>query len=66
MTMDPQAAMMMVQHLLKPWHESLANPAVSQERVLDQLVRDYAKTRYGSRHGRFHKKRFHNAQFFFQ
>ena len=51
MTMDPQAAMMMVQHLLKPWHESVANPAEAQEKVLDHLVLDYAKTKYGSRYG---------------
>ena len=51
MTIDPQAAMMMVEHLLKPWHESVADPAGAQGKVLDKLVQDYAKTRYGIQHG---------------
>ncbi len=51
MTIDPQAAMMMVEHLLKPWHESVADPAPAQEKVLQKLVQDYAKTGYGARHG---------------
>lgn len=51
MTIDPQAAMMMLEHMLKPWHEAVANPAAAQEQVLQQLVRDYAKTGYGDQHG---------------
>ena len=51
MTIDPQAAMMMVEHLLKPWYESVADPAGAQGKVLDKLVQDYAKTRYGIQHG---------------
>jgi hypothetical protein len=50
MTIDPQAAMMMLEHMLKPWHEAVADPAVAQEVVLQQLLKDYAKTGYGARH----------------
>ena len=51
MTIDPQAAKMMLEHMLKPWHESVANPAKAQEKVLHTLVGDYAKTAYGKQHG---------------
>ena len=51
MTIDPQAAKMMLEHMLKPWHESVADPARAQEKVLHTLVRDYAKTAYGKQHG---------------
>ena len=43
MTIDPQAAMMMLEHMLKPWHESVVQPAKAQEDVLHTLVSDYAK-----------------------
>ena len=42
---------MMLTHLLKPWHESVADPATAQEAVLHKLVADYAKTDYGKTHG---------------
>ena len=48
---DPQAAMMMLNHMLKPWHEAVADPAAAQEVVLHKLVQDYAKTDYGKEHG---------------
>jgi len=51
MTIDPQAAKMMLEHMLKPWHESVADPARAQEKVLHTLVGDYAKTEYGKQHG---------------
>ncbi len=51
MNIDPQAAQMMLAHMLKPWQESLANPAAAQESVLHGLVKDYAKTRYGQQQG---------------
>jgi hypothetical protein len=51
MDIDPQAAMMMLEHMLKPWHESLADPAKAQEEVLHKLIQDYAKTGYGRQHG---------------
>jgi len=54
MTIDPQAAMMMLDHMLKPWHQSLADPAGAQETVLHDLLQDYAKTGYGSQHGAEH------------
>jgi hypothetical protein len=36
--------------LLKPWHDSVARPAESQEKVLHALLKDYAKTKYGKAH----------------
>jgi len=51
MTIDPQSAMMMLEHMLKPWHESIADPMKAQEIVLHNLVKDYAKTGYGKQHG---------------
>jgi len=51
MNIDPQAAMMMLEHMLKPWHESVANPAKAQEAVLKRLIQDYGKTGYGKQNG---------------
>ena len=50
MNIDPQAAMMMLEHMLKPWHESVIDPAKAQEDVLHKLIQDYAKTGYGKQH----------------
>ena len=47
MQVDPAAAKMMLTHLLKPWHEAVADPATAQESVLHTLIADYAKTDYG-------------------
>jgi hypothetical protein len=54
MTIDPQAAKMMLEYMLKPWHESLVDPAKTQDAVLNNLVGDYAKTEYGRQHGAEH------------
>ena len=51
MQVDPAAAKMMLTHLLKPWHEAVADPATAQESVLHTLIADYAKTDYGKQHG---------------
>jgi hypothetical protein len=40
----------MLEGMLKPWHESLANPAAAQESVLSDLLPRYARTRYGQEH----------------
>lgn len=37
--------------LLKPWHRSLSDPAHAQEKVLHNLLADYARTAYGRQHG---------------
>ncbi len=44
MQVDPAAAKMMLTHMLKPWHESVADPVTAQETVLHKLVTDFAKT----------------------
>jgi hypothetical protein len=33
--------------LVQPWYQSLVNPEQTQKGVLDDLVKEYAKTRYG-------------------
>lgn len=33
--------------LVQPWYQSLINPAQTQKQVLDDLLKEYAKTRYG-------------------
>jgi hypothetical protein len=40
-----------IQQLLEPWHQSIANPAAAQERVLRTLLQGYAMTEYGKSHG---------------
>ena len=50
MTIDPSAAAMMLEHMLKPWNEAVADPANAQEVVLNALLRDYAKTEYGQQY----------------
>jgi hypothetical protein len=37
--------------VVQPWYDSLANPPVAQQAVLEQLLRGYAATRYGQEHG---------------
>jgi hypothetical protein len=40
----------MLQAFIQPWHDALADPAVAQERVLQELLKIYAKTDYGHQH----------------
>jgi hypothetical protein len=51
MNLDPQTAEQLLTYLLKPWHESLENPAKAQEGVLNRYLQDYARTEYGKSHG---------------
>lgn len=51
MIIDEQTAPPLLQALLQPWHTSLADPARAQEEVLHNLLKDFAKTEYGSSHG---------------
>ncbi len=44
---DPKA---MLAAQLQPWHEAIADPPNTQERVLKRLLADYAKTGYGEEH----------------
>jgi hypothetical protein len=41
----------MLQAALQPWHAAVADPAKTQEEVLHNLLRDYAKAEYGAQHG---------------
>ena len=38
MNLDPEIARQMLQMMLQPWHDSLANPAPVQEAVLKRLL----------------------------
>jgi len=44
---DPKA---MLNAMLQPWHDSIADPASAQQAVLQRLLQDYAKTGYGQKH----------------
>ena len=37
----------LLQQIVQPWYESLRDPRTSQEKVLEDLIRDYGKTDYG-------------------
>lgn len=50
-SIDPQAAAIMLQAFLLPWHEAVENPTHAQEQVLHTLLQGYAQTKYGSDHG---------------
>jgi hypothetical protein len=41
----------MLEGFLKPWHESVANPATAQAQVLQRLLAIHAQTGYGKQHG---------------
>lgn len=41
----------MVEGLLQPWHEAVADPGQAQEAVLGRLLEGYAETTYGEQHG---------------
>lgn len=48
---DPQAATLMLDGLLHPWHAAVEDPDSAQQEVLHNLLKDYAKTDYGEQHG---------------
>jgi hypothetical protein len=50
MNMDPQVAAQILQTMLQPWHEAVAEPAKAQEEVLHRILIDYAQTEYGKQH----------------
>jgi hypothetical protein len=50
MAIDPQAAKQMLNTMLQPWHDAVADPAAAQQRVLQTLLKGYAKTEYGQEH----------------
>lgn len=39
-----------LKHIVNPWHEALKNPAEAQQKVLETLLKEYAKTDYGKKH----------------
>lgn len=51
MNIDPETGAQLLQSQLQPWHEAVADPPKAQEKVLHNLIKDYAKTDYGKEHG---------------
>jgi hypothetical protein len=51
MIIDEQTGPPMLQALLQPWHASVADPNKAQAQVLHNLLKDFARTEYGSSHG---------------
>jgi hypothetical protein len=49
--LDTATAEQALRSQLQPWHEAVADPARAQAQVLQALLPDYAKTRYGRGHG---------------
>jgi hypothetical protein len=39
-----------LKQIVNPWHESLKNPAEAQQKILEKLLKGYAKTDYGKAH----------------
>ena len=39
-----------LQPIISPWYESIENPQKAQERILTELLKEYAKTEYGQSH----------------
>ena len=48
---DLQGPAVMLNSLLQPWHDAVADPQQAQQRVLHGLLQSYAQTEYGARHG---------------
>jgi hypothetical protein len=48
---DPKA---LLTAQLQPWHQGIAAPEQAQTQVLERLLGDYAKTKYGQQHGAGH------------
>ncbi len=51
MNIDPQAAARLLQGMLQPWHDSIAEPGKAQDEGLHRLLSEYARTGYGKQHG---------------
>ena len=49
--LDQNTATLMLQRVLQPWYDSIADPSSAQEAVLHRLISDYTKTNYGNSHG---------------
>jgi hypothetical protein len=50
MNFDPESGAQLLKAFLEPWHQAIGDPSAAQERVLHNLVGDYAKTKYGQQH----------------
>jgi hypothetical protein len=47
---DEDSLNSILQPIIGPWYESLENPQKTQEQVLGELIKEYAKTGYGKTH----------------
>ena len=48
---DRHAITGMLTAILQPWHDSVGDPAKSQQEVLHRFLKSYAQTGYGAQHG---------------
>jgi hypothetical protein len=48
---DPQELREMLEGMIQPWQEAVADPAKAQDQVLRTLLESYAQTGYGRDHG---------------
>jgi len=49
--LDPSSANQVLQAMLMPWKQAIENPGEAQREVLNRLVADFAKTKYGRMQG---------------
>lgn len=47
---NPQPMLAMLNGLVQPWHDGIANPAQAQQQVLARFLQIYAQTDYGKQH----------------
>jgi hypothetical protein len=47
---NPQQMLAMLNGLVQPWHDAVAQPAQAQHQVLTRLLQIYAQTEYGKQH----------------
>ena len=47
---NPQQMLAMLNSLVQPWHDAIANPAQAQTQVLQRLLQIYSQTEYGKQH----------------
>ena len=51
---DEDAVNSILKPIIGPWYESLENPQKAQEQILLDLLKKYADTDYGAKHGAAH------------
>lgn len=50
MAVGPEAMVQQIKMMLDPWYASIKEPAITQQKVLENLLTQYDKTGYGTKH----------------